>query len=116
MDLLKRIMKKLLLLDADVIIDLHIFGLFEKMAKAYEIKVTKEVFREAKYYPKGSSRVAINIKDKVTIIEDVDVSCIKLVAEEACEALLTIDSKIRIKKAYEDGGLEALKEKSRRGL
>ncbi len=43
-------MKKLLLLDADVVIDLHSLGLFEKMSKSYNLFVTREVFEEAKNY------------------------------------------------------------------
>jgi hypothetical protein len=44
-DLLKKTMKKLLLLDADVIIDLHALGLFEKIAKTYDVHVTRTVFQ-----------------------------------------------------------------------
>jgi hypothetical protein len=45
-------MKKLLLLDADVVIDLHSLGLFEKICKSYRVFVTREVLNEAKYYKK----------------------------------------------------------------
>jgi len=37
----KEIMRKLLLLDADVIIDLHTLGLFGKIRKAYDICLFK---------------------------------------------------------------------------
>ena len=42
-------MRKLLLLDADVIIDLHALGLFGKINKAYDICLTRNVFEEARY-------------------------------------------------------------------
>ena len=45
-------MKKLLLLDADVVIDLHSLGLFEKMTKSYDLFVTREVYEKAKFYKK----------------------------------------------------------------
>jgi hypothetical protein len=41
-------MKKLLLLDADVIIDLHTLGLFERILNGYEVQVTKTVLGEAR--------------------------------------------------------------------
>lgn len=40
-DLWKRTMKKLLLLDADVIMDLHTLGLFEKFIKALRVQFKK---------------------------------------------------------------------------
>lgn len=84
-------MKKLLLLDADVIIDLHILELFDKIAKAYAVFVTHSVFDEAKSYPKGNRKFPIEIEKKVTIIDDIDLSCIHKVLLEAKEARLTID-------------------------
>ena len=42
-------MKKLLLLDADVVIDLHTLGMFEKMQNSYDLHITKEVLKES--YP-----------------------------------------------------------------
>ena len=42
-------MKKLLLLDADVVIDLHSLGLFGKMIKSYDLFVTRQVFEEANF-------------------------------------------------------------------
>lgn len=84
-------MKKLLL-DADVIIDLHRLHLFEKIRKAYEIKVTRKVFNEVKYYREGNKKVSIDISQKVTIIEDVDVEYLQVVQKESRNAKLTIDS------------------------
>ena len=43
-------MKKLLLLDADIIIDLHSLDLFQNICKAYDVHVTKTVLDEAKFY------------------------------------------------------------------
>ena len=51
-------MRKLLLLDADVIIDLHALDMFEKVSKSYDIFLTKIVFEEARYYKKGGAKIA----------------------------------------------------------
>jgi len=83
-------MRKLLLLDADVIIDLHALDLFEKVRKAYNICLTRNVFEEARYYKKGGAKIAIDIKD-VTIIEDVALESLRKVKREAKEARLGID-------------------------
>jgi predicted nucleic acid-binding protein len=85
-------MKKLLLLDADVVIDLHSLGLFEKMSKSYDLFVTREVFEEAKYYKKRHQKIPINIKEKVVIIDDIQVEFLKEVRKEAREARLAIDT------------------------
>ena len=83
-------MRKLLLLDADVIIDLHILGLFGKINKAYDICLTRDVFEEARYYKKGGVKIDIDIKD-VKIIDNVDFGNLKKVQREAKEARLGID-------------------------
>ncbi len=83
-------MRKLLLLDADIIIDLHTLGLFEKINKSYDIFLTKAVFEEAIYYKKGGKRIDINIKN-ATIIDDVDLESLRKVQKEAKEARLGID-------------------------
>lgn len=88
---MKRHMKKLLLLDADVVIDLHTLGLFEKVAKSYDLKVTREVLRETKYYLKGNKKIPIDIRKMVTTIEDVDVNFLKKVVLEEKEARLRVD-------------------------
>ena len=72
-------MKKLLLLDADVIIDLHSLGLFETIGKVYEIHVTKTVFQEAAYFKKEGKRFKINIRNLVRIIEEVNLETLKTV-------------------------------------
>ena len=46
----KTTMKKLLLLDTYVVIDLHSLGFFEKMSRSYNLFLTREVFEEAKHY------------------------------------------------------------------
>jgi len=83
-------MRKLLLLDADVIIDLHTLDLFEKVSKSYNICLTQIVFEEARYYKKGGAKIAIDIKD-VRIIEDVALEGLRKVKREAKEARLGID-------------------------
>ncbi|HUT72495.1 MAG TPA: hypothetical protein VMW89_17635 [Desulfatiglandales bacterium] len=84
-------MRRLLLLDADVIIDLHALDLFEKVSKAYDICLTRNVFEEARYYKKDGAKIVIDIKD-VTIIEDVTLESLRKVKREAKEARLGIDS------------------------
>lgn len=83
-------MRKLLLLDADVIIDLHTLGLFGKISNAYDISLTREVFEEARYYKKDGEKFDIDFKD-VTIINNVDLENLKIVQREAKEARLVID-------------------------
>lgn len=84
-------MKKLLLLDADVVIDLHSLGLFEKICRAYDVYVTQEVYGEATYFKKGGSKNPINIADKVIVIKDVELEGLEKVEKEAKEARLVID-------------------------
>ena len=83
-------MRKLLLLDADVIIDLHTLGLFGRITKTYDICLTREVFEEAKYYKKDGTKIEIDLKD-VTIIDNVDLESLRRVQREAKEAMLGID-------------------------
>ena len=90
MDLRKETMRKLLLLDADVIIDLHALDLFEKLSKAYNICLTRNIFEEARYYKKGGAKIDIDIKD-ITIIENVDLESLRKIQREAKEARLGID-------------------------
>lgn len=99
-------MRKLLLLDANVIIDLHSLDLFEKVAKAYEIKIVREVFKEAKFYPKKNRKIPLNIKALVSIIEDVDLNSLHEVDKQAKEALLAIDAGEAISIAYVSQGIE----------
>jgi hypothetical protein len=84
-------MRKLLLLDADVIIDLHTLGLFEKIKKAYDICLTRNVFEEARYYRKDGLEIDIDIKDVTIIIENIDLESLRKVHREAKEARLGID-------------------------
>ncbi|MBW2560564.1 MAG: hypothetical protein JRE40_06870 [Deltaproteobacteria bacterium] len=84
-------MKKLLLLDADVIIDLHTLGLFEKITKTYEVSVTRTVVDEARYFKREGKKHTIDITDSVTVISDVDIDSLKKVQGEAKEARLGID-------------------------
>lgn len=84
-------MKRLLLLDADVVIDLHSLGLFDKMSSAYDLHVTRTVLKEADYYPKGNTKVPIKIDRKVTIIEDISIESLGIVQKEAQEARLVVD-------------------------
>ena len=84
-------MKKLLLLDADVVIDLHTLGLFDRIIKGYEIHVTKTVLDEAAYFKSGGARTKIDIRDHVTVIENVAVEHLQTLRKEAKEARLGID-------------------------
>ena len=84
-------MKKLLLLDADVIMDLHTLGLFEKITKTYEVSVARTVVDEIQYFKRGGKKHKIDISDSVTIIDNVDIESLKKVQVEAKEAQLGID-------------------------
>ena len=84
-------MKKLLLLDADVIMDLHTLGLFEKITKAYEVSVTRTVVDEAQYFKRGGNKHKIDIGGSVTVIDDVDIESLKEIQVEAKESQLGID-------------------------
>ena len=84
-------MKRLLLLDADVVIDLYSLGLFEKICRAYDVYVAQEVYEEATYFKKGGSKNPINIADKVIVIKDVELEGLEKVEKEAKEARLVID-------------------------
>lgn len=84
-------MKKSLLLDADVIIDLHSMDLFDKMAKAYNLKATRKVCKEAKFYYRKRKKLSIDLTQKVRIIENVDIDCLGEIHLEAKEAQLMID-------------------------
>jgi hypothetical protein len=84
-------MKKLLLLDADVIIDLHTLDIFSDLAKSYELMATDVVVCEAKYYKRDGQNYPVDISEVVTIVEDIDIDTIRLVIEEKKLARLTVD-------------------------
>lgn len=84
-------MKKLLLLDADVIIDLHTLGLFDRINKSFEVCITKTVLDEALYFKSGGGKTEINVRNRVTVIENVAVEHLQAVRSEAKEARLGID-------------------------
>lgn len=83
-------MRKLLLLDADVAIDLHTLDLFGIIRKSFDICLTRTVFEEARYYKKDGAKIDIDLKD-VTIINNVDLESLRKVQREAKEARLGID-------------------------
>ena len=80
----------MLLLDAVVVIDLHTLGLFGKIRKAYDVCLTRTVFKEARSYKKDGAKIEINIKD-AAISENVDLESLKKVQREARESRLGID-------------------------
>ena len=82
-------MRRSLLLDADVVIDLHTLGLFGKISSAYDICLTRDVFVEARYYKKDGIKIDIDIKH-VVITRNVDLESLREVRREAKEAKLGI--------------------------
>jgi hypothetical protein len=84
-------MKKLLLLDADVVIDLHTLGLFDRIISGYEIYVTRTVLSEASYFKSVGSTTKINIRDYVTVVENVALEHLQTVRNEAKQARPGID-------------------------
>ena len=87
----KSTMKKLLLLDADIIMDLHTLDLFEKVRNVYDIYITKTVLDEAKYFKKDGERFEINLTNEVNIIEDINIENLNRVHENAKDAMLQMD-------------------------
>jgi len=84
-------MKKLLLLDADVVIDLHTLSLFDRIIKGFEVHITKTVLDEALYFKGGGAKTKIDIRNRVTVIENIAVEHLQTVQKEAKEARLGID-------------------------
>lgn len=84
-------MRKLLLLDANVIIDMHTLELFDRICSTYEVYVTPEVLEESDRYPKDGRYHRISIKNKVKIISDTNVQDIDMVRQQANEAGLSIE-------------------------
>jgi hypothetical protein len=84
-------MKKLLLLDADVVIDLHTIGLFDRIIRNYAVHVTKTVLKEAVYFKRSGERIKIDIRDRVTVMEDIGLDYLRTVQGEAKGARLAID-------------------------
>ncbi len=84
-------MRQLLLLDADVIIDLHTLDLFTELAKSYELIATREVISEARYFKKDGQRFEIDISGKVNPTEDIEIDKLEMVTKEGKLARLAID-------------------------
>ena len=84
-------MTKLLLLDADVLIDLHSLELFEKVCRNYEVCITKSVYDEAKYYKKDGSQYAIQLPAEIEIIEKINIESLMEVQKHAKDVTLQID-------------------------
>jgi hypothetical protein len=84
-------MKKLLLLDADVIIDLHTFDLFSELGKSYELIATDIVISEVKFFKKDGYVYPLDISQTITSINDVDIGNISIVTEEGKLAGLMIN-------------------------
>jgi len=54
-------MKSLLLLDADIVIDLHKVGLWKAVTSQYKVHLPSTIIGEIKYYPRGNERVPIDL-------------------------------------------------------
>ena len=93
-------MKKLLLLDADVIIDLHTLDLLNRIARSYQLYATGKVIEEANHYFKDGSRFEIDLSGKVGEIENVQLTSLQIISQEAHEARLLIDAGELISIAY----------------
>ena len=93
-------MTKLLLLDADVLIDLHSLDLFEKVCRNYEVCITKSVFDEAKYFKKDGARYAIQLPPEVEIIDDINIESLIVVEKQAKSVTLQIDPGEAVSIAY----------------
>lgn len=84
-------MTKLLLLDADVLIDLHSLDLFDKVCRNYEVCITKSVLDEARYYRKDGIQYAIQLSSKIEIIEVINIDSLREIERQAKNVMLQID-------------------------
>jgi hypothetical protein len=73
---------KLWLLDADVIIDLLTFNLFENLVKKHEVYVASSVINEVKYFNEGKEKINFRVEyiesgkvfEKEASVNDIDVA------------------------------------------
>ncbi len=66
-------MKSLLLLDADIVIDLHVLGNWKAIVGSYKIHLPATVVSEIKHYPQGNQLIPIDLNvyinsGKVTVV------------------------------------------------
>jgi hypothetical protein len=70
---------KLLLLDADVVIEAHKLGAWEALKKAFSIAVPATIVREARYFTSSEGRQGINLQREIDAGE---ITCIDATASE----------------------------------
>ncbi|MBF0523279.1 MAG: hypothetical protein HQL24_09525 [Candidatus Omnitrophica bacterium] len=67
-------MKNLLLLDADIVIDLHKIGLWKAVVSRYKVHLPSTIIGEIKHYWKGNEQVAIDLVPEIKAGDVVEVS------------------------------------------
>jgi hypothetical protein len=103
-------MKRSLLLDADVIIDLYSLNLIDALARSYDLKATSTVFYiEAEYYLRGGIRHQIMPTGRITLTDSFNPGYLNTVREAAKQAQLALDDGELESIAYllfDDGGIK----------
>jgi len=70
---------KLLLLDADVVIEAHKLGIWEVLKKAFSIGVPATIVREARYFISSSGSRGISLQAEINAAE---ITCLDATADE----------------------------------
>jgi len=96
-------MKSLLLLDADIVIDLHKIGLWKAVISQYKVHLPSTVIGEIKHYWKGNEQVAIDLAPEINGGEVVEVSVDPIDQKKVFDLL--VSKKVD---AIHDGEREAL--------
>lgn len=96
-------MKSLLLLDADIVIDLHKIGLWKAVISQYKVHLPSTIIGEIKHYWKGDERVAIDLTPEINSGEVVEVSVDPIDQKKVFDLL--VSKKVD---AIHDGEREAL--------
>ena len=79
---------KLLLLDADVVIEAHKLDVWEALKKAFSIAVPATIVREARYFKSSKSGQGINLQKQIDVGE---ITCIEATANEILAAFENFD-------------------------
>ena len=96
-------MKSLLLLDADIVIDLHKIGLWKAVTSRYKVHLPSTIIGEIKHYWKGSEQVLIDLSVELSSGMVVEVSVDPIDQKKVFDLL--VSKKVD---AIHDGEREAL--------
>ncbi|MBF0388254.1 MAG: hypothetical protein HQL20_10480 [Candidatus Omnitrophica bacterium] len=96
-------MKSLLLLDADIVIDLHEIGLWKAVTNCYKVHLPSTIIGEIKHYWKGNEQIPIDLASGISSGDIVEVSVDPIEQKKVFDLLVSkrVD-------AIHDGEREAL--------